>query len=354
MNTITINRKMIIRIQIIALLFLGLLPAVDRNGTTAANFLEIDVGSRGTSMGGAFVSVTNDLSSIFWNPAGLTGVRNQEVMFIYQPWILDINHVFTGAAVNVPSMGTFAAGLTYMSYGDEPVTTVANPEGTGELYAASEYAIGISFSRKIVNWFSFGATGKFVSSNIWHMNATAAAVDLGVIITTDFFVPNEDRQKGLKIGMSISNYGSRMRYDGIDLLNPIDITDDNGNFENVPGLFRTEQWELPLIFRIGVSMQPIATHNQDLIIALDALHPNNNSESINLGAEYEFRQNGVTSYFLRGGYKGKYMVDSEYGPTFGAGIKMKITHYTSIKVDYCYKTMGRLGNHQSYTIGFEL
>ena len=38
------------------------------NGTTTANFLEIDVGSRATAMGGAYVSLCDDQSAIFWNP----------------------------------------------------------------------------------------------------------------------------------------------------------------------------------------------------------------------------------------------------------------------------------------------
>jgi hypothetical protein len=353
MNNNNMKIKAMTRSVIIFSMLACILFGVNRNGTTTANFLEIDIGSPGTAMGGAYVSVVDDVSSVFWNPAGLTGITGNEVMFIYQPWILDISHVFIGAAFNAPNIGTFAASLTLMNYGDEQVTSISAPDGTGELYSTNEYAMAFSFGRKIVNWFSFGATGKVISSNIWHTKATAAAVDLGVIINTNFLVPNENRQKGLKIGMSISNYGSRMRYDGMDLLNPIDISEDYGNFENVPGIFRTEEWELPLIFRIGFSFHPIATHNQNLVIAMDALHPNNNSESINIGAEYEFIQHGFVSYFVRGGYKGKYMVDSEYGATFGGGIKMKIAGSQNIKIDYCYKTIGRLGDVHLYTIGFE-
>ncbi|MBC8479282.1 MAG: PorV/PorQ family protein [FCB group bacterium] len=331
----------------------SMLFSVNRNGTTTANFLEVDIGSTGTAMGGAYVSVVDDVSSVFWNPAGLASMKGSEFMFIYQPWILDISHVFVGGAVNIPTVGTLAASMTYMNYGDEEVTTVAAPEGTGELYAASDYAMGISFGRKIVNWFSFGASAKIITSNIWHTKASAAAVDLGVIINTNFLVPDENREKGLAIGMSISNYGSRMRFDGMDLLNPIDISEDNGNFENVPGIFKTEYWELPLIFRIGTSFYPIASDNQNLIIALDALHPNNNSESINVGAEWEFIQPGVANFYLRAGYKGKYMINSEYGPTFGGGIKFRLPGNQNLKVDYCYKTVGRLGDVHLYTIGFQ-
>ena len=345
--------KLITGCSLIFVLLTNVLFPVNRNGTTAANFLEIDIGSQGTAMGGAYVSVVDDVSSVFWNPAGLASIKGNEVMFTYQPWIININHVFVGAAVNAPLFGTFAASISYMGYGDEEVTTVTDPEGTGELYTANDFAIGISFGRKIVDWFSFGASGKMISSSIWHTNATAMAIDLGIIINTNFLVPDQNRNKGLKIGMSISNYGSQMQYDGMDLLNPIDITDDYGNFENVPGIFKTDNWELPLIFRIGVSFHLISSDNQNLVVALDALHPNNNSESINVGAEYEFTQPGFASFYMRAGYKGKYMVDSEYGATMGSGVKFRMTGNQHLKIDYSYKTVGRLGNVHLYTIGFE-
>ena len=104
--------------------------------------------------------------------------------------------------------------------------------------------------------------------------------------------------------MSISNYGSKMRYDGIDLINPIDILEnENGNYEDVIGQFRTESWEMPLIFRLGASVKPIAGDNQTLIISTDVLHPNNNSESINMGTEYSLRMVGGNTFFLRSGVK---------------------------------------------------
>ena len=129
-----------------------------------------------------------------------------------------------------------------------------------------------------------------ITSNIWHSSARALALDLGVIVKTIFFSRTGQRNDGMKIGMSISNYGSKMRYDGIDLINPIDILEnENGNYDNVIGQFRTESWELPLIFRLGISMKPIVNSFHSLALSMDVLHPNNNSESINIGSEYALK-----------------------------------------------------------------
>ncbi len=322
-----------------------------RVGTTAANFLEMGIGS-GNAMGEAYVSVARDLTSIYWNPAGLGYMESNEAMFSYQPWIAGIDIGFAGAAVVLPQIGTLGLSITSMDYGRTEVTTMQMQEGTGETYAANEYAIGFSFGRRLVQWFSFGATAKWVSSNIWHLSANALALDLGVLVNTHFFSFTGQREHGMSIGMSISNYGTKLTYGGIDLLRPIDILpNENGNFRNVEGQFRLQGWELPLIFRVGVSIMPIVTESQRLTLAVDALHPNNNSESLNLGAEYRFSFLGFGNFYLRGGYHGLYMDESEFGTTFGGGIHLTLMHNKMLKIDYAFKDIGVLGTTTIYSIG---
>ncbi len=323
-----------------------------RVGTTAANFLEIGVGAAGSAMGEAYVSVANDLSAIYWNPAGLAFMKQNEAQFMYQPWVVDINTEFAGAALVVPRLGTFAASIFHVDYGQMKVTTMEYQDGTGETFSANDYNMNIAFSRKLAEWFSFGATGKYVSSQIWHSKASAVALDLGVIVNTHFFSPTGERGNGLRIGMSISNYGTRLQYDGIDLLNPIDILpSQNGNYSDVAGQFRMQQWELPLIFRLGTSYDILHTSYNRLTLAVDALHPNNNSESVNVGAQYELNIPTAGKFYLRGGYKSLFMAQSEYGMTFGAGMALEMMGNVGIKIDYAYKTMGVLKNPQCFTVG---
>mgnify|MGYP001469404922 CR=1 FL=1 len=220
---------------IILLLFLPLFLAGQngphRNGTTAMNFLEIGFGSSGLAMGEAYVSMAEDISAIYWNPAGLAFMKHSEVQFSIQPWVVDINTSFAGAGMVIPSLGTIAVGLIYLDYGQMDVLTVDYPEGTGEVFSASDYAFSLSYARKITNWFGFGANFKYIGETIQHMSASALALDLGVRINTAFFSPTGERIDGLKIGMSISNYGTRMSFSGQDMLNYIDIEpDEYGNY----------------------------------------------------------------------------------------------------------------------------
>lgn len=343
-------------ILLAALLFAGLAGAQNkpyRVGTTAANFLEMGIGAAGSAMGEACVSQTRDLSSIYWNPAGLAYMENHEALFMYQPWIADIHVAFAGVGVVVPQIGTLALGISSMDYGRIGVTTMAMQEGTGETYLANEYAVTLSYGRRIVQWFSFGASAKYVASQIWHMKASAMAVDLGVIVDTQFLSPTGKRENGMKIGMSISNYGTKIKYDGIDLLRNIDILpDENGNYKDLEGQYRLQGWELPLIFRIGLSVTPLVSENQTLTLAVDALHPNNNSESLNAGLEYAYKVLGSGKFFLRAGYRGMFMDETEFGMTFGGGFYLTLMHNSRIKIDYAYKDVGILGSTSLYTLGF--
>jgi hypothetical protein len=259
----------------------------------------------------------------------------------------------------VPRVGVIGIGITQLDYGEMDVTTLEYQDGTGEKFKATDMAASFTFSRKLVSWFSFGSSLKYVKSNIWHSSASAFAVDLGVLVNTKFFSFSGDDENGMNIGMSISNYGTRMKYDGIDNYQPIDISEfEEGNYGDVAGQFRTSEWELPLIFRIGVSIKPIATSFMNLTLAADALHPNNNAESVNVGAALDNKIPGFGEISIRGGMKGGmnnlFTENTDFGFTSGAGVKFYYLGNRAITIDYAYKTMGILGNVQTYTVGFSI
>ncbi len=342
---------MVLSVLVFAVTMSGQAQEPYRVGTTVASFLEIGYGSSGSAMGDAYVSVVQDLSSMYWNPAGLAYMNQSEAIFSYQPWIADISTSFTGVGLVLPSIGTIGLGLIHVGYGDMEVTTIEMQDGTGELFTATDMAFNLSYGRRLAQWFAFGASAKYVSSKIWHTSASSMALDLGVVVNTQFFSPTGRREHGLNIGMSISNYGTRMQYDGMDLLNPIDILPyEEGNYRAVQGQFKTEEWELPLIFRIGFSINPIVTEQHQFTLAVDALHPNNNSESVNLGAQYQLTIPTIGAFTLRGGYKGLFMEESYYGVTMGGGILLRFMNNLGMKIDYAFRGVGILGNSHCYTI----
>jgi hypothetical protein len=355
------------KFTIIIIIITGFCYSQYRYGTTSANFLEIGPSSSAVAMGGAYVSLANDAISAYWNPAGLANVSELEIGVSSQNWVAGIRHFSTTVALSMGNYGTISVYFTDFDYGSTEVTNINNQDGTGEYYNANELATSIGYARNLVDWFSFGASLKVINSNIWHSSARATALDLGVIVKTNYFSKTRDRNNGLRIGMSISNYGTQIKYDGIDLINPIDILEnENGNYENVIGQYRTESWELPLIFRLGASIKPIVTNNQSLTISSDVLHPNNNSESINSGLQYCYKLGGGNTFYIRSGIKGigiaqankRLSASGIYLPfsslTYGVGFDKKFVNNQNIGIDYSFQSIGLLGDVSLITIRFNL
>ena len=62
-----------------------------RAGISTAQFLKIGVGGRASAMGDAFVAVANDVSALYWNPAGLTQFQDNQIIFSHNEWVVDLS-----------------------------------------------------------------------------------------------------------------------------------------------------------------------------------------------------------------------------------------------------------------------
>ena len=80
----------------IIILCIGMVYGVNKTGTTAAKFLSIEVGSNAVGMGGAYTSIANDATAMYWNPAGLSFHDTKEVYFNHANWIADISFDYFG------------------------------------------------------------------------------------------------------------------------------------------------------------------------------------------------------------------------------------------------------------------
>ena len=114
-------------------------------------------------------------------------------------------------------------------------------------------------------------------------------------------------------------------------------------------IYETEYFPLPLFFRVGASGELITKQNLKLSYGIDALHPNDNTEHLNLGLELNFRE----ILFLRGGIPSFYKIDSVEGPTFGVGLNYHMTRTaTLLKIDYSFSSYGPLCDIERFSISF--
>ena len=96
-------------------------------GTTAASFLNIDVGARAVSMGGAFVSMADDATTMFWNPAGIARFSQYQANFTHMRWIADITFNYVGFAMPIQRLGAIGINATFLTTDQMERTTVYSP-----------------------------------------------------------------------------------------------------------------------------------------------------------------------------------------------------------------------------------
>lgn len=306
------------------------LMAQKKVGTTAVSFLEIGVGARGMAMGEAHVAATADVTSLFWNPAGVTQLNRSQAAFQYTDWIIDTRLNYAAGIFKIRPNMYVGAHFNMFDSGTMEVTDILYPDGTGEVFRVQDISLGLSYAQQLTSFFSMGGNLKYVQSTLWRMKASAIALDLGFQYQTPF--------KNLDLGFSISNFGSEMKLDGDNTAIRVDLDPgSSGNNDGVLGNFTLRSWDLPLIFRIGLAYDVLKNPTHQLLITSDAVYPNNNNPFVNTGMEYGFRD----TFFLRAGYANAFLQETEgLGHLrLGFGVKMA----DRLTADYAYSERGILG-----------
>ncbi len=307
--------------------------AQSKVGTSSAQFLGISVGPKAMGMGGAYVASNSDATLLFWNPGAFAQTNKTQVVFSHTDWLVGTKFRWVGLMLKVGDEDAVGLSLTQLDYGEEEVTTVASPAGTGERWSANDIAIALSYSRRLTDRFSLGGSFKYIGQSIWNESATTFAIDLGLLFVTDF--------NDLRLGVAMSNFGGDLKLDGEDLFKRVDIDPGNpGGNKTLVGGLKTDGWPLPLVFRVGLAMDVLRASDFNVTIAADAIRPSDNVETVNVGGEFGWNN----MVFLRGGYKSLFGQDSEEGLALGAGLKYAAEGLGSIEVNYAYTEFGLFGN----------
>jgi long-subunit fatty acid transport protein len=313
--------------------------AQSKAGTSVGAFLTIEPSARIAGMGNAGVTLHNELEATYYNPAAIGYLTGYGAQFTHSPWLADISFDYAVVGASLGDLGNVYATVTSLNSGEIDVRTVEKPLGTGERYTVSNVAFGIGYGRQVSERFSVGVQVNYIAETIWHSSLTAFSLSVGTIYRI-----SED---GMHIGASISNFGTRAKYDGRDLRILYDSDPTKfGDNANLPGQLFTDDFPLPIVFRVGVGM-PLTIGEENVVtFVVDAFHPSDNTESVSMGAEWSF-QNTLA---LRAGYQNMFMEDSELGLTLGAGVQYQMDDY-KLSFDYGWADHGRLQKTHRLTLG---
>jgi len=311
-------KKMIVQAGLAALLLPGLAHAdiFEKVGTFGGQFLKISVGARGAGMGGAFVAVADDATSVFWNAAGIArmDVDKSQLSLNHANWPAELSFDQVGYVFHMKKIpGAFAVHARALTMQPMEVTTSFQPTGTGETFDAGMLAAGVTYARLFTDKFSAGVTLNMIHTGLADLSQQTFSLDVGTLYDVG--------AAGMKIGMAIQNIGSQEK-------------------------FIEREARIPSIFRVGTSATLLQGADQKLVGSFEFSHPPDNSERVNVGAEYAFHK----YVFLRGGYAFNY--DAE-GLAGGVGFHFPVSVAGMADLDYAYTDMLDLGAAHRFSLRFQ-
>jgi hypothetical protein len=313
--------------------------AQTKTGTTFGAFSMIEPDARLAAMGNAGAAAGEGLAGAYYNAASIAGLDKHSIEFVHADWLAGIRYDWLGYAHPAGRLGNFFATFTSLNSGDMPVRTVTQPLGTGELFSVTDMALALGVSHRFSLRFAASAQVNYLQETIFHTSAGTVTFGFGTLYRLS--------ADGLRIGASLANFGTHASFSGSDLAIAYDnVSNQNGDNPALPGSRDTDPFGVPVTFRVGVAQPFNIAHDARLLLAADALHPADNTESLSLGAELTFRD----ALGIRLGYQSMFLQDSEVGLTGGAGFRGSLDGLR-YHVDYAWADQGRLEDTHRFSFG---
>ena len=321
---------------IILLLLCSSINGQEKRAQAGMKFLSVANSARVSGMGEAVTALEGKSVSMFFNPAGMARQSNLVDITLGQTqFIADINYMY-GSASFAPFDGNYGVigfSLTSVDYGELNRTIRKGADGYEDLgtFSPTAVSMGVGYAKALSDKFSVGGNVKYVRQSLGdHVTSLGAngglkyenfetdvfAFDFGIIYKTGF--------ESLNFGMSIRNFSEEIKY-------------------------IEESFQLPLTFKIGFSMDvtdfiDVKKEDHSLLVAIDASHPRDYEEQLNIGLEYTL----LNSISFRAGY---ITPTDEQGFNAGIGVKQSLMGL-SFGFDYAYTDFGVFDNLHRFTVSF--
>ena len=229
-----------------------------------------------------------------------------------------------------------------LDFGDIPVTTYYQPDGTGDYYSPSFMTLGLTYSKAMTNNIFFGLNAKLVSETIQHMSSTGMSFDLGLQYKWN--------DTGFNFGIVMKNVGPAMNFDGTDTetFNVLDESEPGSKAR--PMRLVLQEFELPTSLEMSTSYKYNIAENQNIMGSIAFQNFNYGYDKVRLGGQYNFQN----FFFLRGGYEyaliGSDDADNAiFGPSFGLGLNAAPLGF-DFQFDYTYRSVDIFDSNQYFTV----
>ena len=137
-------------------------------------FLNIGVDAAALGMSKAVVATSNNVNSIYWNPAGLVGIEDYQGSLMHASYFAGIAN-YNHAAFAMPIDKQSALGISMIRFGVDDIlntTELIDSQGNIDfnrisLFSAADYAFNIAYARNLLlKDIKFGVNAKIVRRTI--------------------------------------------------------------------------------------------------------------------------------------------------------------------------------------------
>ena len=297
----------------------------EKVGVTSFQFLKVSPDPSIAALGGAYTSISRGTASLYGNPAALVNQRGFGTFLSQTAYVFDTQHSSVAASWGFGDWAVGVYGMT-IDYGSIEVTDIAhlgyledgtfNPGLTGQSLNLGATDLGLGFSQKLTDKFSYGLVAKWLSEDFSVISTDVVAYDIGVLYDSGF--------RSVVLAATVRNFGPQVKY-------------------------LTQSYPLPQTMNLGASARLIGPGSallktsdmHSILLTADLVQPRDYAQQYNVGSEYAFRD----MVFVRGGYRINY--DTE-GLNFGLGFKLK-----NVALNYSYSDYGEdLSGVHRFSIGF--
>ena len=315
-------------------------------GTLGGSAVRVGVGARTAAMGHTFTAVADDVSSIYWNPAGLGQIKRPQLTIMGADWLGGIRHGWIGFGQSLGKWMSVGADVSYIWSGDIPQTIESEADvGRYQEMGTFNYndmvirvAIGSGeISTNVyrgIDWGTIRIGGAFQVSQQRVNYSTITGyqlrwnhINLGMIY--------QPPVKNLKLGLSVFNIGSsEQQY----LQQPVSIP------QHVRvGLAYTITIAMPSTVVNNTNTRPSLLQNQ-MTVAVDYDFGYDQNGRSHIGLEYLF-SNG---FAMRGGYRRR--LDADFLSSLSGGFGYATRAY---QVDYAFIPFGQVGNAHRISLSLD-
>lgn len=166
------------------------------------DFLSTGAGARALGMGSAHSALSSDVTSGYWNVAGLASIQSPELIYMHSERFGGIVGYDYGAAAMPLSSGKGVIGVSFFRQGVDNIANTLNawdkdrgpnggpkedPETYITKFSAADMAFFISYAKQHSDQLSYGASAKIINQRLGPFaNAWGYSLDVGVQYKTDF------------------------------------------------------------------------------------------------------------------------------------------------------------------------